>query len=203
MKRSYIDLTLDNAQGLQRIDDRVIAAQALHTVALRLRNTPTAYSGLELFAEFTDGADTYTVPFDGLECVVPWEVLQASSFSFAIFGEASDGEMIERLTTERITVYVSASIDGTLDAEPTPSIFDRFLQTVEEIYADIEAGKIKGEKGDPSIMRVSRVTDGVLVEVFNADGSESSATILDGAVDYEAIQDYIDAQFDAYVEREY
>ncbi len=88
------------------------------------------------------------------ECYVPFEVIKAPEFTVSVFGVKGDSRITATETS--VTVLESGYTEGETPQDPTPSVYEELIniandirETANSVRSDADAGKFKGDKGDP------------------------------------------------------
>lgn len=104
------------------------------------------WEGLNIIAKFRAGNNVISRSLiANTETTVPHEVMRQAGYVLEVGaeGRTSDGcIVIPTIWVQVDTIRFSANSDSPEGREPTPTVYD-------DIMAAIEAGKVKGPKGDP------------------------------------------------------
>lgn len=132
-----IDLYFDvNKAEITRTDDQKVASGALQTIVCNFAFDST-WDGLYRFCRFEGAGGIKDVRIgDESKCVVPWEMIEAPSFTMACYGAQSTDV---QLTTLKLHVKVYQSVnfiaDEALPADETPALVEQYEKLVTDAVA--------------------------------------------------------------------
>lgn len=156
-----LDFTLDR-QVITRTDSNRVVAGSKGYVTAHF----TDVSG-DWHEPVTAIFGTYVVLLDNMECTVPWEAL-ADPGAFEVSAFCGD---LHTANTVRVDVEASGYNKGETPADPTPDVYQRFMEAVEEskriaqsVRDDADAGEFDGSgistgERDPASMEGAKVGD--------------------------------------------
>lgn len=122
-----------------------------------------------------------------IEVTIPWEVMsEVGSFRIGVYGTADD-EVLPTLWSEYNEVEDATDTSGEAPQDPSPSVYQQILELTTEavnisnsVREDANAGKFKGDKGDPG---KDAVTDQIYnPESENAQSGKAVAEAVSGCV---------------------
>ncbi len=151
---------------IERLDNEVIASGAVQTHVANFEFCET-WSGLYAYCRFEGAGGVKDVRIEDNKCVVPWEVIEAPSFTMAVYGVKSTDVM---LTTTKLPVKVYQSVNFISD-EPlpsTPELIDKYEQMFEhakEIGDELEAKAARGDFNGKDGADGKDGANGVIAEV--------------------------------------
>ena len=130
---NIVELRFDvTKQDITRTDENVVASGAIKTIKCNFHFC-NVWHGLYKFCRFEGASGIHDVRLeDDDSCIVPWEVIEAPSFTMACYGTLSSDVM---LTTRKHYVKVYQSInfieEEALPIDETPNLVRQYEQIVE------------------------------------------------------------------------
>lgn len=109
------------------------------------------WDGLEKFAVFMRGDETYTVSITGNSCLIPAEILDSPSYiAIGVYGSTLNSENLMRISTDfsHIVIKEGAYRDGTTPSVPKPDLWEEYFSRSLEIAREETRDYIYKELGD-------------------------------------------------------
>ena len=110
-----------------------------------------AWNGLEKFAVFMRGDETYTLSIAENSCLIPSEILDSPSYiTIGVYGSSLNSENFMRISTDfsHIVIKEGAYRDGTTPSVPQPDLWEEFFSRNLEIAREQTRDYIYKELGD-------------------------------------------------------
>lgn len=122
-----------------------------------------------------------------IEVTIPWEVMsEVGSFRIGVYGTADD-EVLPTLWSEYNEVEDATDTSGEAPQDPSPSVYQQILELTTEavnisnsVREDANAGKFKGDKGDPG-------KDAITDQIYNPESENAQS----GKAVAEAVSGYV------------
>lgn len=181
----------------QRMDTsnvRHVVADSREYLKAKFIFTPD-WEGCVKTAIFSGTEKAYEVLLTGDECTVPHEVL-GGRFGVSVFG--INGDMRITTDTAYITVHKSGFAEGETPSDPTPTVYEQLLGTIEDnkqaAEADTEAVKAlltehEGGFDHPDkCVTTDKIADYSVTTVKIAQGAINNNRIMNGAVNARTIE---------------
>lgn len=154
-----------------RINASGVVADTINYLTARFTFQTSDWGGLEIWAHFAKGEDTYDIRLDDGQITQDMRLnLSAGKWRLYLHGNRYDGgTVIQRVTTEVKTIEVAPT--GTLDGEPFPEMPASETERILARLARLEAGGSIGsmditveDDGEGNVTIKNAVT-GELVEI--------------------------------------
>lgn len=133
---NIVNLTFDvSRQAITRTDQELVASGAIKTLVANFDFCET-WEGLYKFCRFEGAGGVLDVRIEDDKCVIPWEVIEAPSFTMACYGTLSTDVI---LTTAKLPVKVYQSINFIAE-EPlpyTPELVEQYENLLDRALAGL------------------------------------------------------------------
>lgn len=128
----YFDVS---KQAITRTDTETVASGAINTLVANFDFCET-WEGLYKFCRFEGAGGVLDVRIEDDKCVIPWEVIEAPSFTMACFGTLSTDV---QLTTKKLAVKVYQSVNFIADEPlpPTMQLVEIYEQLAQNDLSDL------------------------------------------------------------------
>lgn len=128
----YFDVS---KQAITRTDTETVASGAINTLVANFDFCET-WEGLYKFCRFEGAGGVLDVAIEDDKCVIPWEVIEAPSFTMACYGTRSTDV---QLTTTKLAIKVYQSVNFITDEPlpPTPQLIDIYNHLAQNDLSDL------------------------------------------------------------------
>lgn len=169
-------------QRLNLHDSHVVADTIDYLEAKFLFKTDD-WDGLDKWAHFAKDSAVYDIRLTD-DCIRKEDHLNLSAGMWKVYlhgNEFRDGEVIQRITTDEVVLYVNPT--GMLDGEPFPempaSVTEQILARLEDIEQNGGGGGGTGTDGFSPSASVEQTDTGAVITITDKDGT-TTATVTNG-----------------------
>lgn len=144
---NIVNLTFEvSKQAITRTDSELVASGAINTLVANFDFCPT-WEGLYKFCRFEGAGGVLDVRIEDDKCVIPWEVIEAPSFTMACYGTLSTDV---QLTTAKLPVKVYQSINFIAEEPlpPTPQLVDIYEKLARNDLSDLATQTFATQKAN-------------------------------------------------------
>ena len=167
-----------SSQRLKLINEHVVS-DTINYLEVAFRFKTDDWDGLEKWAHFARDSEVYDIRLTD-DHIRKEDHLNLSAGKWKVYihgNEFREGEVVQRITTNMITLYVEPT--GTLDGEPFPEIPASVTEQILARLDDVEQNGGGGGDGYSPEAKVERVEGGVRVTIADKNGT-TSEVVQDG-----------------------